>query len=710
MKDYDDAIASLQDAQDYEYDIRAMCREQEAAMYVRGGQWEDDYWNRLADRPRYTIDLMFPLAKQIASDMGKTSFSMNALPGNSDATKETAEVYSGAFRNIEMISDAQQVYASAGRSIVDCGISGWRVELKHSRPENFDMDLSIKYTPNFKDRVWFNAGAENQDMSDATKCHVLTPMSPDAYKNKYPKGGGESVSQNRQSDYLYYKAESVVVGEYFEKRKKKKKLIQMTNGMVFEDNDETRMILDELAMLDIRVNSERDAEIDVVWTRKYDGDDWLTDPVETVFSYIPVIPAYANFKIIEDKIVYFGLPEKLLDVQRITNYTVSRLTEDTSLRPKSKLMMTKEQAAGHAARLKTMNTDNRPVLEYNHIDNQPPPFYVQPAAPDPTLITLMQTSSEYTNKITSLYSANVGENPGLQSGKAIQEQIAQGSNGSYDFFISMAIAITHTARVCAGPMAEVYGDRETIRTVGEDGTVDFTNLMERVTDQQTGEEIKLIDMTKGCYEFKCTIGPTYDSKQQETYSNILEIAAVYPQILEIGADILLNSVNAPGIKQIAERQRALMVPQGVIPEDQLKDDEKARLQQMQAQPQPPDPVAEAQVEFAQAETKRVEVETADTMSKAQERADKTDLKQQELSLKANELTLKANDQQKQFMLDIINQFSNQDKTDAETLKLLKEVSGADAIIDPGLIQAFQKKVRDLLTDEPPATQAITEGG
>ena len=43
------------------------------------------------------------------------------------------------------------------------------------------------------------------------------------------------------------------------------------------------------------------------------GMDWLNDEQTTVFNQVPVIPAFANFKIFENKILYRGMVEKTID-------------------------------------------------------------------------------------------------------------------------------------------------------------------------------------------------------------------------------------------------------------------------------------------------------------------------------------------------------------------------------------------------------------
>ena len=100
--------------------------------------------------------------------------------------------------------------------------------------------------------------------------------------------------------------------------------------------------------------------------RKFDGKDWLDESQETVFDQIPLIPLYANYKIYDNKLIYHGIVEKLMDQQRVLNYSVSREIEESALAPRQKYLMTTDQAAGHEDKLETLNVNIDPVLFYNH--------------------------------------------------------------------------------------------------------------------------------------------------------------------------------------------------------------------------------------------------------------------------------------------------------------------------------------------------------
>jgi hypothetical protein len=696
VKTHSEMIEMTVDAQAYVQDGRDKAREREAFVSVRGGQWESSVWARLVNRPRYQIDLITPIIRQICGDISRSDFEIGVLPTSSDASKKTAATYEGVLRHIANISRSKYVYNSAARDMVTSGIGGWRISNRYLSGNHFDQDLLIDYIHDFKDTVFFDTGARLQTHEDAEWVIVLKALTKAQFEKQFPKAKGQQgISEQWLTNDAWFK-DGMVVGEYLCKKTKKRDLILLSNGMIFEDTDDYRSIIDEYMAAGIKETDRRTKDITTVYRRYYSGDDWLDDSTETLFDMLPVVPLYGNYSIIGNEINYFGEPEKLIDPQRVMNYTFSRLVEDTSLKPKSKVWMTREQASGNEADYRTLNVDNKPVAFYNHIDGQIPPDYRQPSPPDPTLIAIMGAASDYINQVAGRFAANMGDNPGLQSGVAIDHQISQGNNSSSTYFESLSLAITHTAKILINAIPKNYGDRQSVRIVGEDGTADFAKLREATIDRQTGRVIELNDLSKGVYDVVVAVGPGYQNKQQETVENIIEIAKVDPSILQIGSDVLLQNINAPGLKQISERKRRQMVMAGVIPEEQLSEEEKALLQQQQQQgQQQTSPMDQLALATAQAEIEKAQAQTADIISKVEERSKKSELENRKLALQAESMAISMQESQRKAQLEMQTTIDGHYKTIAETMKIIKDAIGADAIMHPAAIAAYEKNAVDL---------------
>ena len=148
--------------------------------------------------------------------------------------------------------------------------------------------------------------------------------------------------------------------------------------------------------------------------------------------------------------------------------------------------------------------------------------------------------------------------------------------------------------------------------------------------------------------------------------------------MEIGSDIFFENLNMPGAGAIAERKRAQLLQAGVIPENQLSDEEKEQIMAAQNQPKEMSATDQAALALSEAELERAVANTQDILSKIAERDSKIELKSQELMMKQEELMVKMQTDFELKMAEVLNK-------QADTLNKIKSAIGADTV--PGREQA-----------------------
>ena len=446
-EEHQDVIELLDKCQQADKDNRERVREAHLFLDKRDGQWEPYWWNSNEAKPRYTFDMVNPIVDQVASEIEQSDYDIRVSPAGGDATKDLAIAYDGIIRNIEQMSNAKTTYAQCARNMVIGGMDGWRVVQKYVDDNSFDQDLAIEHIGNFVDRVWFDPAAENQDKSDSRYAFVLHAMAKDEYEARFPEGSGESVDDDREGEAYYDKAECIVVGEFLYLESEDRELVMMSNGQVHEVNEDFEKVVDDLEAIGVTEAKRRTRKKHYVCSRFFDAKDFLEDKKETVFCRIPVVPAYANFKIFENKTIYWGVVEKLLDPQRVMNYSVSREIEEGALAPRAKYWMTMAQASGHETQLQTLNTNADPVQFYN-VDPESPAVPQQQGGSqvNPGLARISESMRAIIGQTAGMFAANMGDNPGLQSGVAIKQLQDRGTNSTMKYSRSIEIAVAATGR------------------------------------------------------------------------------------------------------------------------------------------------------------------------------------------------------------------------------------------------------------------------
>jgi len=150
----------------------------------------------------------------------------------------------------------------------------------------------------------------------------------------------------------------------------------------------------------------------------------------------------------------------------------------------------------------------------------------------------------------------------------------RGDTRNYKYTRSKQIAVCHTGKILMLAIPRVYDTKRQVRIINEDQSFEMVTVNDRIIDEQSGDPVEVIDLSKGVYDVTCSISKSYKNRQQETVSSIIEMAAIDPGIIEDGRDVLYKSLNGPGFDVLAERVRQKMLLSGQIPEDQMTDEEK----------------------------------------------------------------------------------------------------------------------------------------
>ena len=671
--DYEDhakVINLLTAAQGADSDMRDQARDAQLFVSKKDGQWEPYWYSANRNRPRYSFDLTSPIIDQVAGEIEQADFDIRVSPAGGDATKDVALTYDGIIRNLENISNAKDVYTSAARGMITTGYDGWRIVQKYADDNSFDQDLMIEKIHNFPDRVWFDPAAEQQDKSDARYCFVLHPVAKDEFDKRWPESSGTSVPDDRDGEAYYDKAEVVVIGELLYVEKEERELVLMSNGQTYEADDDFEKVVDDMALVGVTEIKRRKRKVNKVCSRFFDNDGWLGDDKDTVFNRIPVIPVYGNYKIIENKTVYSGVVEKLMDSQRVLNYSMSREIEEGALAPRAKYWMTLTQAAGHEDSLSTMNTNSDPVQFYNVDPEMPgPPEQNGGAMVNPGLRTISEAMRGMIGYSAGMFASNMGDNPGLQSGIAIRSLQNKGDNATFKYNKAVQVAIAATGKVLVDAIPKVYDTERTMRILYEDNSFEMATINQPVIDQQTGEVVMLNDLSQGVYDVVCKAGPSFKNRQQETLEMIIEMAKVDPTIMQIAGDVMMQNINSPAADQIAERKRDQMLKAGMIPMSQLTDEEQAQMQQQMAQQgQQQDPasiMAQAEMLKGQAEMARAQIEQV-----------KVQNEQMKIQLEAQKAQMSAQNDQQDNQVDVFkaqtDRMNTQIKAQEAGAKITKE--------------------------------------
>lgn len=589
-------LNQLSNFQKSDLDQREQARESDRFLLDKDGQWDDATIRQLdsQQRPRYTFDQVTPVIENIMADIEDMEFGSSVKPSGGDATKELAKTYEGMIRSIEADSNATSIYRSACRRLIRRGFDAWIVKAKFKDEWSFDQSLVVEAIPNAINRVWTSNTASSPDSSDSDVAYVLTSVSPEEYKSQFPKGSAISIGDSDLSTNLdQYSPTVIVFGEKYYKKETTREVCQLSNGEIVEKNENFKKVVDEYAeqgIVPVREKKVRDFKI---YHRFFDGGGMLSKERETVFRTLNVVTVYGNHELLGEssKITYSGITLKMMDYQRVFNSGKSREIEEGALAPRKKLVMTKRMAKGNEAQISALNVSADPVLFVTPDSEWTAGVQeIGGAQVNPNLANLandmaigMQTTGGTNNAMNGQYAGRMSED-------ALRMQIDRGTGATRKWVNSLVHGIKRTCEILVQAIPSTYDTKQQFMILGADGAEEMVMLNDETYDKQTGEMVRVNTLNKGQYKVFCDAGPAFANKMEAGLSAMLNYAAIDPSIVQTGGDLMLKSIDAPLMDEMAARKRAQILQAGMIPQDQMTNEEMAAAQEAAQQPQQEDPV------------------------------------------------------------------------------------------------------------------------
>ena len=529
--------------------------------FLDGNQWPDDIKKQreVDGRPCLVLNKIATYADQIIGDVRMNAPSIKVKGVDSGADPKTAEIMTGLIRNIEVQSNADIAYDTAGESCVNCGIGAFRIVTEYSDDETFNQDIKIKRIKN-PFTIYWDPAATEWDKSDARYCFVTEKISLDEFKRQYPDAGLLSFPDSRDRDPNWGDDKNIRIVEYFRKIPIERKLYLIQN----EDGQKT-VATSRPNDHSWKVMQERETEGYKIEWYKANQSEILEGPTEIPGRYIPVVMVYGKELNIEGRTVYRGIIRNAKDSQRLYNYSRSTGAEIVSLAPKAPWVVTKNMISNYQVIWDNAHKRSYPYLPYDADTANP---QLMPKRSDPIVMNTgiqaeIAAADQELRDTTGLQQANLGMKSNEKSGRAILARQKEGDVANFPFYDNLARAIRHAGRILVDLIPKIYDTPRVVRILGEGDQEDMVPINQPFPQQlPNGNVIQAIfDLTMGKYDVVVTVGPSYTTQREEASAAMMDFMQAAPQMAPLMADILAKNLDWPGAKEIETRMKAMLPPQ-----------------------------------------------------------------------------------------------------------------------------------------------------
>lgn len=594
-----------------------------------GAQWDDETRKNRGIRPCYSFDRTSIAIDQVKGDQRQNTPQIKVLPIDNKSDRKKAEIYEGLIRAIERNSSAKTAYNTGFDFALKGGFGAWRVYPKYVEG-SFDQELCIGRIEN-PFTVHLDPSAKDYLKRDAEWGLITERMSKDLYEATYPDVQPATLDLS-QHDHDWLNDKEVRVCEYYKRMRRKKTIALLDDGRVI-DYDTIRAIEDELldpppgsGIKPLRVKLDKHGkkmirEADTTYIRwwKLSGTGIIEGPIDYEWKYIPIVPIFGRVTNIEGERKYRGLVRKAKDPQKAYNGARTAEIEAVAMVPRSPYILLPGQIKGYETQWREANAKNPLFLYYNQVANAPnggkPTREPMPDIPN-ALIALSQQAADDIKASTGKFGPSLGEPTANELPGAIRQRNTEGDVSSYEFIDNLAESIKYTGEILVDMIPKVYDGARVVRILGIDGKEAFEEI------NQAGPDGKPInDLSQGRYDVAVDVGPAYTTQRQQAADYLLKFASTSEPVKMMASDLIAKSLDFQGADELERRLRIPLIQQGIIPVDQLTDDEKKALPQG---PPPPDPTEvallgklQADAARSQAQAQKAQIDTANAAIDAQ---------------------------------------------------------------------------------------------
>lgn len=459
-----------------------------------------------------TINKISSKVKYIVNNARSAMPSGKVHPVSEGASENTARIFDGLVRSIDVRSSGKQARIHAFKQTVVGGLGAWRVLVYECEPGRRDAKVERVMDPT---TVLLDPAAKNMDFSDAEWGFLVSWMPREEFEEQNPDVDADNYAPEYKA---WFGKDAVQVVEYW---------VRGEDGLF----DQFLIMADKV----------------LARVEDYPGE------------YLPIMFLTGEETVVEESRTFSGVVRTVRDMQILHNLTQSRMADWIARSAQPQWMGTVEQLGDFVEQWRQSNETGDPVLMYNETSSGTRPQRLDPLPP-PTGLLETGARTDEDIRMTIGIRDPLADIPASQSGKAIQLQVAQGNIGTFEFADRLNELVKYEWKVLVDLIPKIFDYPHIREVMGLDGKVSTVGLNTPYIDN--GEEV-MHDLTRGKYLVTVSTGPSYESQRTEAADKLVDLVGKFPQIMGVAGDLIVRNLDFQGADELADRLQALIPPQAL---------------------------------------------------------------------------------------------------------------------------------------------------
>lgn len=547
---------------------------------------------------------------------------------------ETREVIEAHLRSIFFDSSNDMLEYNIYTDLLAGGFSGLRVFTDYVNEMSFEQKICLErvFDPTL---IGFDPLSSKSHKGDGRYCFELYPMTRDEFEDKFgtDKCGAMKFVRGLEGFGWSYKNQNediVLVCDFYEKKKKKEKLVKLTNGYTVTKREYDEIVkrwgeLGIIAQPPQIMGKPRATEIVRIVRYRFCETEML-DYTETNYKQLPVIFVDGNSIMVSES----GSREQFTrpyvyqakGVQKLKDFAGNTLANELENLVQHKFIVAKESIP-EEYQTAYDNVQKADVLVYNNFLQEENPDVVLPAPREvqrtpipPQIAETFRLSDEMTVAILGSFDNTQVSRADL-SGKAVIANQMQSNAAAVPYIVGFIKGINRAAEIITDLIPKYYRTPRSLPILKANGKREYVEI-----NNKSNPDSLYMDYDSNALDIKVEVGTNFAVQKEVALQTILGLmgsSEIFAQFInQHGLQILLDNIDIRGIEELQEKAAEF---------EKMLSEQAATAQQLQQKQQQ---VQDMLLEKQLSNPTKEEVEIMKLKEKAATDAANTQLKEREV--------------------------------------------------------------------------------
>jgi hypothetical protein len=574
-------------------------------------------------KPVVEFNIVESYVSRLLGEFAKHEPSIEVMPAEGvPVGHEVLELVEGHIRHILYQANKSNFAYEVYKDLLTGGFSVAKVWTDYASPMSMEQNIKLRRAFDVT-MCGFDPMARNAPKDDGNWSFEIYPMTLQDFHQQYPDVNVSQISYTKEIEgfnWSYKDAKeqkTVLVADYYEKKKKRVKIMKLANGKVITEKNykklqaywEQEQLIEQFPIV---VGKPRWTELETV-CRYTLIESQIIEREETDYTYLPHVffdgnsvvltqdnsnttylmtrPYIYNAKGAQDLKNFAGQSwanylENLIQHKFIVKKEAIPQEEDYL-----KALTNIQQASTVVVNAYSENNPDKPIPEpIREVINAPAP---------PEIMNAFQMTEATTQTILGSYASNLGKNDNDLSGKAVIESASVGNSAAMPYVVGYLQSLAHVANIIVDLMPKYLVGQRTIPIVNLKGEKEYKEI--------NREGRPYLDYEERAIHVNIEPGVNFQVQKNQALTQIIALMGVSEEFNKFmnspqGLPILVKNLTVHGADELEEA-----IPEWLQQQQQQQQQQMQMAQQMAMQ-QPQMIRAQAEMQKIQHQAEQDQIE------------------------------------------------------------------------------------------------------